>query len=103
MVIFLDLRAQRLIVLMVSMFIFTLGFGIIAPIMSYVIKDMGATALDLGLLLATSSAMQFVFAPVWGRLSDRCGRKPVLLAGLCGFGISFVIVGLSTELWMLYA
>ena len=97
-----ELRAQRLIVLMVSMFIFTLGFGIIAPIMSYVIKDMGATALDLGLLLATSSAMQFVFAPVWGRLSDRFGRKPVLLAGLCGFGISFVIVGLSTELWMLY-
>jgi multidrug resistance protein len=87
---------------MVSMFIFTLGFGIIAPIMSYVIKDMGATAFDLGLLLATSSAMQFVFAPVWGRLSDRFGRKPVLLAGLCGFGISFVIVGLSTELWMLY-
>lgn len=98
-----QLRAKQLIVLMSSMFIFTLGFGIIAPIMSYVIKDMGATALDLGLLLATSSAMQFLCAPAWGRLSDRFGRKPVLLAGLFGFGVSFVIVGFSTELWMLYA
>lgn len=102
-VIYMELKAQQLIVLLVSMFIFTLGFGIIVPVFGYLTKDMGASALDLGLLMATMSAMQFLFAPTWGKLSDRIGRKPVMLIGLFGFGLSFVLTGLSTQLWMLFA
>ncbi len=89
-------------VLLLSMFIFTLGFGIIIPVMGYFTKGMGAGALELGLLMASMSAMQFLFAPLWGRISDRTGRKPVLLVGLLGFALTFVMVGFSTQLWMLF-
>ncbi|WP_424359884.1 MFS transporter [Methanocella sp. MCL-LM] len=98
-----ELKAQQLIVLLVSMFIFTLGFGIIVPVFGYLTKDMGASALDLGLLMATMSAMQFLCAPTWGKLSDKIGRKPVMLIGLFGFALSFILTGFSTQLWMLFA
>jgi multidrug resistance protein len=47
--------------------------------------------------------MQFLFAPLWGRISDRMGRKPVMLLGLLGFALAFIMVGFSTQLWMLFA
>ncbi|OPY28667.1 MAG: multidrug resistance protein MdtH [Methanocella sp. PtaU1.Bin125] len=97
-----ELKSKQLAVLMLSMFIFTLGFGIMIPVMGFFTKNMGATALDLGLLMASMSLMQFLFAPVGGRISDRVGRKPVMLAGLFGFAVSFAIVGVSTQLWMLF-
>jgi MFS transporter, DHA1 family, multidrug resistance protein len=97
-----ELKAKQLTVLMLSMFIFTLGFGIMIPVMGFFTKNMGASALDLGLLMASMSLMQFLFAPLGGRISDRVGRKPVMLAGLFGFAVSFAIVGFSTQLWMLF-
>ncbi|MCD1295603.1 MFS transporter permease [Methanocella sp. CWC-04] len=98
-----EVKKQQLLVLLFSMFIFTLGFGIIIPVMPYYSKNLGATAFDLGLLMASYSLMQFLFAPSWGKLSDRIGRKPVLALGLLGFGVSFVIFGVSDSLWMLLA
>lgn len=91
-----------MVILLTSMFIFALGFGIIVPVIAYFVKGMGATALDLGLLLSLLSAMELVFAPVWGKISDRIGRKSVMAAGLAGFGICFIALGFSTQLWMLY-
>ncbi len=95
-------KGRQMTVLMMSMFIFTLGFGIIIPVIGYYTKSMGAGALELGLLMASMSAMQFLFAPLWGRISDRTGRKPVLLVGLVGFALAFIMVGVSTQLWMLF-
>jgi len=95
-------KGRQMTVLMMSMFIFTLGFGIIIPVIGYYTKSMGAGALELGLLMASMSAMQFLFAPLWGRISDRIGRKPVLLVGLLGFALAFIMVGVSTQLWMLF-
>ncbi len=97
-----QVKGRQMTVLMMSMFIFTLGFGIIIPVIGYYTKSMGAGPLELGLLMASMSAMQFLFAPLWGRISDRIGRKPVLLVGLLGFALSFIIVGFSTQLWMLF-
>ncbi|CAJ38166.1 MFS transporter [Methanocella arvoryzae] len=91
------IKARQIIVLAVGMFIFTLGFGVIIPVMPYYANNLGATALDLGLLMATFSAMQFVCAPVWGAISDRIGRKPVMMIGLTGFGLAFTVTGLSSE------
>lgn len=84
-------------VLAVGMFVFTLGFGVIIPVMPYYANKLGATALDLGLLMATFSAMQLVCAPLWGAISDRIGRKPVMMVGLTGFGLAFTVTGLSSE------
>ncbi len=97
-----EIKAQQMLVLLTSMFIFTLGFGIVVPILGYFVKGMGATALDLGLLLALLSAMELIFAPFWGRVSDRVGRKLVMMIGLAGFGLCFIVLGFSTQLWMLY-
>jgi MFS transporter, DHA1 family, multidrug resistance protein len=90
-------------ILFLTMFINMVGFGIIMPILPFFAENMGATATHLGLLFTVYSLMQFFFAPFWGRLSDRIGRKPVIVTGLAGFSISFLLFGLSTELWMLYA
>jgi multidrug resistance protein len=85
------------------MFFMTLGFSIIMPILPYYTQKMGASALELGLLMASYSVMQLIVTPFWGEMSDRVGRKPVFLIGLFGYGLSFIIYGFATELWMLFA
>lgn len=97
-----ELKRQQILILAVANVIFTLGFGIIIPVLPYYSRNLGADAFTLGLLMASFSLMQFIFAPYWGMLSDRIGRKPVLAIGLLGFGLSFIIFGLSTQLWMLF-
>lgn len=92
-----SIKTRQIALLAAGMFIFTLGFGIIVPVMPYYANNLGATALDLGLLMATFSVMQFIFAPVWGVISDRIGRKPVMIIALCGFGLSFTITGSSSH------
>ncbi len=91
------LKSRQVVLLAAGMLIFTMGFGIIVPVMPYYANSLGAVAFDLGLLMATFSVMQFIFAPLWGRVSDRIGRKPVMMVGLLGFGISFTITGLSSQ------
>ena len=93
---------HRHVILFLIMFVNMVGFGIIMPILPFFADNMGAGATHLGLLFAVYSVMQFFFAPAWGRLSDRIGRKPVIVIGLAGFSLSFLLFGLSTELWMLY-
>ncbi|HMK45803.1 MAG TPA: MFS transporter [Methanocella sp.] len=87
---------------MSAVFIFTLGFGIIIPVIPYYTQSVGATAFHLGLLLATFSFLQFICGPFWGRISDQIGRKPVILCTLTGFAIAFTIIGFSQYLWMLF-
>ena len=91
-----------LAILFFTMLIVNTGFGVILPILPYYAQSLGASATILGLLAATYATIQFIFAPIWGRLSDRVGRKPILLIGLVGFSISFLIFGLANRLWMLF-
>lgn len=96
-------KRKSTFVLFSSLFLIMLGFGIIIPVLPYYSRDLGATSLHLGLLMAAYSLMQFIFAPIWGGLSDRWGRKPVLLIGLGGFALSLFIFGLANALWVLFA
>ena len=96
-------QKKQLFVLFFTLVVVMIGFGIILPIMPFYAQSLGATATDLGLLFATYSLMQFLFSPLWGRLSDRVGRKPILLVGLVGMAASFVFFGLAQALWMLFA
>jgi multidrug resistance protein len=77
------------------------GFGIIIPLLPYFATELGATALQIGLIGASYSLMQFVFAPVWGGLSDRFGRRPLLLVGLFGSALSYLMFGLAGSLQVL--
>jgi MFS transporter, DHA1 family, multidrug resistance protein len=78
-----------------------LGFGIVLPLMPFYITHFGAGGSALGVMMAVYSIMQFIFAPLWGRLSDRVGRKPVLLIGIAGYALSFVVMGFAGSILML--
>jgi len=92
-----------LVIIFVTVFIDLLGFGIIIPLLPFYAEAFGASALVVGLLATSFSAMQFVFAPIWGRLSDVFGRRPIILAGLLGSAVSYLAFGLATSLTMLFA
>jgi DHA1 family multidrug resistance protein-like MFS transporter len=80
-----------------------LGFGMVIPIFPFYIDNLGAGGLELGFLVATSALLEFIFGPLWGNVSDRIGRKPVLAIGMLGYALSTFLFGISTELWMLFA
>ena len=83
------------------LFLVMMGFGMIIPIMPYYAKDLGGERW-WGVIVATYSAMQFFFAPFWGHMSDRIGRKPVIMLGLAGYALSFVLNGLAQSVAMLF-
>ncbi|HEY9717054.1 MAG TPA: MFS transporter [Trichormus sp.] len=85
-----------------TVFIDLIGFGIIIPLLPLYAKQFGASGLTVGLLLTSYSLMQFFFAPMWGRLSDRIGRRPVLLISLATSAIGYTIWGFSNSLEMLF-
>lgn len=79
-----------------------LGNGIIIPVFPYYVQNMGANAFQLGLLLTIYALCQFIFAPIWGRYSDKVGRKPLLMLGIAGYAVSFILYGLADALWILF-
>ena len=93
-------RKGSLLVIFLTVFIDLLGFGIVLPLVP-IYADVFAedpSGWRLGLLMASFSIMQFLFAPLWGRLSDRIGRRPVLIIGLIGSVVFYTIFGLATKL-----
>ena len=94
---------KAVLILSFTLVVVMLGFGMVIPIFPFYIEHLGAGGSELGLLVATSAFLEFLFAPVWGGVSDRVGRKPVLMLGMVGYGLSSLLFGLSTRLWMLFA
>jgi len=78
------------------------GFGIVLPILPLWAEDFGASPTQIGLLTASYAIVQLLFAPVWGRLSDRYGRRPVILASLLGSAASALLIGLAGTLVLLF-
>ena len=97
-----DLRNRSLAILFAILVVVMLGFGIIIPVLPLYARSMGATSVHLGLLMATFSVFQFIFAPIWGSLSDRIGRKPVLMIGLTGYMLSHLVNGAAQNIYMLF-
>jgi len=93
---------RNIAILFFTMVVVMIGFGIIIPIMPFYVESFGASGKALGALMAIFSVMQFLFAPLWGSLSDRYGRKPILLIGVFGNALSLVLMGFSSSLWMLF-
>ena len=79
-----------------------IGFGIVIPILPLYAKDLGASPTVIGALASSYALMQFLFAPLWGRLSDRYGRRPIILIALAGSAISSLLIGLATSLVVLF-
>ncbi len=98
-----DHRRIASFVVLLMVFVDLLGFGILLPLMPLYARDFGASELVVGMLMSTAAAMTFVFAPVWGRISDRVGRRPVVIATLVGSTISYAVFGYATSLVWLFA
>jgi len=94
---------KNVIILSFALVIVSLGFGMVIPIFPFYIERFGGGGKELGLLVAVAALTELIFGPVWGSLSDRVGRKPILMLGMMGYGLSSLLFGLATQLWMLYA
>jgi multidrug resistance protein len=88
-------KKKYLALLFLVAFLTMLGFGIIIPILPYFAENVGASSLQIGILFASYNIMQLLFAPIWGMLSDRIGRKPLIAFGLFGFSVTFILFGLA--------
>ncbi|HVN79213.1 MAG TPA: MFS transporter [Terriglobia bacterium] len=96
------MKKSPLLIIFVTVFLDLVGFGIVLPLLPFYAQNFGATALVIGLLSTSFSLMQFLFAPLWGRISDRIGRRPIILLGLLGSSVSYLIFGLASSLLILF-
>jgi DHA1 family multidrug resistance protein-like MFS transporter len=94
---------RNLAILFFTLVVVMMGFGMVIPILPFYIIEFGAGGSAMGMLMASYAIMQFFFSPIWGSVSDRIGRKPVLMIGIFGFGLTQLMFGFSSALWMLFA
>ena len=93
---------DRLGVLFLTVLVDLVGFGIVLPILPFYARSFGADGLETGLLVAVYSLVQLVMAPLWGRLSDRVGRRPVLILGLLGSAAAYIVFARADSLAVLF-
>ena len=106
----LRLTDRRFMAVFISLFTVALGFGVILPVLPFYVERLAlgtkasaeSITFHIGLLTSTYPFFQMLFAPLWGQWSDRFGRRPFFIAGLCGFVLMQLLIGSSTSLWMLY-
>ena len=98
------MKRSPLVVIFMTVFIDLVGFGIVIPVLPFYAEGsrFSASPRTVGLLFASYSVMQLIFSPILGRLSDKHGRRPVLLISIIGTGVGFLILGFATTLWMLF-
>ncbi len=98
------MKKSALTILFLTMFLVMLSLGVIPPHLAYYAEELAASAAQIGFLISVYSAMKLFFAPVWGRLSDRYGRKPAILIGLVGNAGALVLFGAVESLsWLFVA
>jgi len=98
------MEKSKLLLLFLTLFFVMLGFGIIIPNLAYYAKEIGATTTEIAILMSIYSGMQLLFAPIWGRLSDKHGRKPAILLGLLGNAAALIGFGLAKDyIWLFIA
>src|SRR5580700_89560 len=90
-------------ILFLIVFVDLVGFGLIIPLLPFYAERFGASPQQVTILMAVYSLMAMLAAPVWGRLSDRIGRRPVLMASMLAAALAYLWLGLASALWMLFA
>ncbi|SDC78228.1 Multidrug resistance protein [Paenibacillus sp. UNCCL117] len=88
---------KRILVIMVLIMTVFIGFGIIIPVLPEVVTGSGADSFHLGMLLSVYSLVSFLMSPFWGALSDRIGRRPIIMIGTLGFSLSFFVFGMAGD------
>lgn len=94
---------KKMSVVMFMLLMIFIGFGIVIPVLPRMITNAGANEFHLGLMLSIYSLIAFVVSPIWGALSEKVGRRPIILVGTLGFSVSYLLFGLANgELRMMY-
>src|SRR5438270_4101904 len=96
------MKKTSLAVLFLTVFIDLIGFGMVIPFLSFYAREYGASGTTVGAVVGIYSIMQFFFAPVWGRVSDRIGRRPVILVSLTASCIGYFLFGVAHSLAVLF-
>ena len=91
-------KGPSVFIIFLTVFIDLIGFGIVVPLIALYSRSYGASGLLIGVIGASFSAAQFIFAPIWGRLSDRVGRRPILLISSAGAALSYVMFAIGSGL-----
>lgn len=94
---------KQISVLMATVFVDMIGFTMVLPLLPFYATRLGADASLVGILIAAHPFAQLAVSPFWGRLSDRYGRRPLILAGLMASAAAYVLFGLAESLWLLFA
>lgn len=97
---------SKLVIVALMLFTVFIGFGIIIPVLPQIVADVSPLSAEwhTGLMLTAYSLISFILSPFWGALSERIGRRPVIMTGVLGFSISFLLFGISDgNLWYMYA
>ncbi|HMP53776.1 MAG TPA: MFS transporter, partial [Candidatus Melainabacteria bacterium] len=93
---------MALLLIFLTIFIDLVGFGLIIPALPTYAQELNASKSTIGYLIASYSVMQFLFMPFWGRLSDRVGRKKILLVSLTASFLGYLIWGFADSIWLLF-
>jgi MFS family permease len=96
------MKRSPLAILFITVVIDLLGFGMILPLLPLYVERFGGTPVTAGWLSTSFSIMQFIFAPIWGRVSDLKGRRPMILMSLLGTSFAFFLFGIAQHLWVLF-
>lgn len=92
---------RNLFILVFSLLVVMLGFGMVIPVFPFLIDKLGASGSAMGILVASAALTEFLFGPIWGSLSDRVGRKPILMIGMFGYALAMFLFGIADRIWML--
>lgn len=88
-------RRAQLGVLFAALFVAMVGFGVVIPALGHLSLHFGASSVAMGVMTSAYAFAQFLAAPAWGGLSDRIGRKPIVVVGILGFGVSFLVMAFA--------
>ena len=91
-----------MLALFLVLFVVSVGFGLVIPLLPLIAREYEASAFMIGTMTAGYSIVQFIFSPIWGQISDRVGRKPVLMVGIAGLSLSFLVMGFADSFWGLF-
>lgn len=97
------MNRSALAIIYLTVFVDLVGFGIVLPQLPFYVRELGASGIGVGATLTAYSGAQFIASPILGRLSDRVGRRPVILFSLLGTAISLTVSGFAAALWLLIA
>ncbi|NVM19651.1 MAG: MFS transporter [Candidatus Lokiarchaeota archaeon] len=92
---------KAMFTIILSILVDVFGYSMVLPLLPEIVKNFGSPAIFVGILVSSNALTTFIFGPIWGRLSDRYGRKPILLISQAGTGISFLILALSPNIYVI--